>query len=248
MTQANLAGKTALITGAAKRIGRGIAEALAGQGTNVVVHYNSSAKEAEEFAASLKCRGISAWTLKADLEDPSQSASVVKRAIEIAGSLDVLVNSASIFVPDTVKDMEFSSLMKHMQVNAWAPFVLSREFARATVRGKIINILDTRVTSLDFAHVAYILSKQVLAALTRMTALEFAPDITVNGISPGLILPPPGFDQSYLDKLVSSVPLKRHGDPSDIADAAIYLLKSDFITGEVISVDGGRHLKGTTHG
>jgi NAD(P)-dependent dehydrogenase (short-subunit alcohol dehydrogenase family) len=139
-------------------------------------------------------------------------------------------------------DVGFGDITRHMHVNAWAPFVLSREFSRLVQRGKIINLLDTKIAGSDRAHVAYILSKQMFALLTRMCAREFAPGITVNGVAPGLILPPNGKDEQYLEQLAKTVPLKRHGSPDDIADATIYLLKSEFITGQVIYVDGGRHL------
>ena len=135
-----------------------------------------------------------------------------------------------------------------MQVNAWAPFVLSREFAKQVGRGKIVNLLDSRLNSYDWSHVAYFLSKHVFSVLTKMTALQFAPEITVNVVAPGLILPPLGKDQSYLDPLVGKVPLKRHGSPRDIAEAVIYLLGSDFVTGQVIHVDGGQHLTGYSNG
>jgi NAD(P)-dependent dehydrogenase (short-subunit alcohol dehydrogenase family) len=120
--------------------------------------------------------------------------------------------------------------------------VLSREFARLAGRGKIVNLLDTKIIGYDRAHVAYILSKHMLSVLTRMCALEFAPGITVNGVAPGLILPPLGKDENYLEQLARSVPLKRHGGPEDVAKAVVYLLTSDFVTGQVIFVDGGRHL------
>jgi NAD(P)-dependent dehydrogenase (short-subunit alcohol dehydrogenase family) len=120
--------------------------------------------------------------------------------------------------------------------------VLSREFARLAGHGKIINLLDTRIVGDDRSHVAYILSKQVFALLMNRMAVEFAPRITVNGVAPGLILPPAGKDESYLEDLARTIPLKRHGDPADIADAVLYLLNSDFVAGQVIFVDGGRHL------
>jgi NAD(P)-dependent dehydrogenase (short-subunit alcohol dehydrogenase family) len=103
-------------------------------------------------------------------------------------------------------------------------------------------MLDSRIAGLDMSHVAYILSKRALAALTEMMAVEFAPGIAVNGVAPGLILPPPGKDEAYLDELAKGLPLKRHGNPGDIADAVMYLLRSDFVTGQVIFVDGGRRL------
>jgi NAD(P)-dependent dehydrogenase (short-subunit alcohol dehydrogenase family) len=120
--------------------------------------------------------------------------------------------------------------------------VLGRELARLVGHGKIINLLDTRIQGYDRAHVAYILSKHMLAVLTKMCALEFAPAITVNGVAPGLILPPPGRDQGYLEQLAHATPLKRHGSPEDITRTAVYLLTSDFVTGQIIFVDGGRHL------
>jgi NAD(P)-dependent dehydrogenase (short-subunit alcohol dehydrogenase family) len=145
-------------------------------------------------------------------------------------------------------DVGFSDVMRHMHVNAWAPFVLSREFARLADHGKIVNLLDTRIIGHDREHVAYVLSKKMLAVLTVMCAREFAPDFTVNGIAPGLILPPAGKDESYLDKLAEKVPLRKHGGPQDIVDAVLYLLKSDYVTGQVIYVDGGRHLLEDGHG
>ena len=115
-------------------------------------------------------------------------------------------------------------------------------------RGKIVNLLDSRIVGYDFPHAAYYLSKRLLAILTEMAALKFAPSISVNAVAPGLILPPPGKDQSYLQELSASVPLQRHGGPQDIVDALLYLLKSEFLTGQVIYVDGGRHLRESARG
>lgn len=248
MTQKRLQGQTALITGAAKRIGREIALALAGEGVNIVIHYRSSAEEAEEFHGHLADQGVKSWLVKADFENAEETETLIGRTVEIAGSLDILVNSASMFPPNTLNDMSFRDLVQNMQVNAWAPFVLSREFARRVGRGKIVNLLDPRLNGYDWSHVAYYLSKHVFSVLTEMTALEFAPEITVNGVAPGLILPPPGEDPSYLERLVDTVPLKRHGSPRDIAEAVIYLLKSGFVTGQVINIDGGQHLVEYSHG
>ena len=167
----------------------------------------------------------------------------VDRTVDEFDRLDILVNNAAIFPLDSLATVTFEDLVRNMQVNAWAPFVLSRDFARVVGRGKIVNLVDSRTHDFDWTHVAYILSKHVLDVLTRVTALKYAPDITVNGVAPGLILPPPGKDESYLDRLTDTVPLKRHGSPEDIAEAVLYLLKSDFVTGETIAVDGGRHLK-----
>jgi len=238
-----LHGKTAIVTGAARRIGRAISIALGSSGANVVIHDHQSLRgECEHLCDEMDLLGVKTWIVTADFENPSESASVIERALNVAGNLDMLVNSAAIFVGDTLRDADFKNLASHMQINAWAPLILSREFARLVGKGKIINLLDTRISGYDWKHVSYILSKHVLHILTKMTALEFAPGITVNGVAPGLILPPPGKDMRYLDELADTVPLKRHGGPEDIVDAALFLLKSDFITGQVINVDGGRHL------
>jgi pteridine reductase len=238
-----LHGKTAIVTGAARRIGRAISIALGGAGANVVIQDHQSLHgECENLCDEMDRFGVKTWIVTADFEDPSDAASVIERALKAAGNLDILVNSAAVFQGDTLRDADFKNLMHHMQINAWAPLILSREFARFVTKGKIVNMLDTRISGYDWKHVSYILSKHVLHILTKMTALEFAPGITVNGLAPGLILPPPGKDMSFLDGLAETVPLKRHGGPEDIVEAVLFLLKSDFITGQVINVDGGRHL------
>jgi pteridine reductase len=238
----DLHGKTALVTGAAKRIGAAISLALAREGANVIVHYNSSVDQAERLRDEIMELGVRSWLLRADFE-AQEYQTLVERSIETAGGLDMLVNNASVFPVDSLSTLGFDDLIRNMEVNAWAPFVLSRDFARLVGRGKIVNLVDSRTHDFDWSHVGYILSKHVLDVLTRVTALKYAPDVTVNGVAPGLILPPPGEDESYLDRLTRTVPLKRHGSPEDIADAVVYLLKSDFVTGEIIAVDGGRHLK-----
>jgi pteridine reductase len=248
MSGESLHGKTALVTGAAKRIGREIALALARAGVNIAVHFRQSGKQAEKLRIELTSLGVSVWLVEADFSDTAATRRLIPEVLATAGSLEILVNSASLFLPDTIRDLDFTGLMQHMQVNAWAPFVLSREFAHHVDQGKIINLLDSRIVGDDPSHAGYILSKQVFARLMRMTALEFAPRITVNGVAPGLILPPAGKDESYLNDLAQRIPLKRHGEPADIADAVMYLLKSSFLTGQVIFVDGGRHLMEQNHG
>lgn len=209
-----------------------------------MVHYHRSAEEAQDLVRELERRGVRAFLLQADLEDPQASEALIPRACELAGPLDILINNASIFPPHTLETVTFDAVVENAAVNAWAPFVLSRAFAQQGRPGKIINLLDARLTGYDWSHVAYILSKQALALLTRMTALAYAPDITVNAVAPGLILPPPGQDESFLQRLASKVPLQRHGCAEDISAAVLFLLKSDFITGQVLYVDGGQHLKG----
>jgi pteridine reductase len=242
--QSTLRGKVALVTGAGKRIGRAIAIALAEEGVHIVVHGRVAGEpETAGVCEEVISRGVKSWNVSADLEKPGEYETLISRALAAAGSLDIVINNASLFRPNTLTNADFSSLMQHMQVNAWAPLVLSREFARLAHEGKIINLLDTKISGHDREHVAYILSKHALSVITTMCALEFAPNITVNAVAPGLILPPVGKDEAYLARLAQSLPLKRYGVPGDVTDAILFLLNSDFVTGQVIYVDGGRRLR-----
>jgi pteridine reductase len=236
-------GMTVLVTGASKRIGRRIALALAGEGADIVVHYRSSPSEAVSLCDELRRRGVAGWAVKADFADVNGAKSLVEKAKGIAGGLDAVINNASLFAQNTVSDMTGEAFIDAMRVNAWAPFELGREFKRLVGAGAIVNILDTRIAGGDRNHAGYILSKLVLSAMTHMMALEYAPGIRVNAVAPGLILPPSGKGPEYLVHLADTVPLKRHGDPGDIAETVVFLLKSPFITGQTIFVDGGRHLK-----
>ncbi|MGB9619320.1 MAG: SDR family oxidoreductase [Armatimonadota bacterium] len=237
-----LAGKTALVTGAAKRIGRAIALALACSGANVVIHYRNSEPEARELAQKIESVGVRAWCVKADLAVSEELERLVDRACSSAGTLDILVNSASIFPTSDFNSVSSVQLAENIQVNAWAPFVLARHFARQADSGHIINILDSRITGYDWSHVAYHASKYLLELFTRMMAIQYAPNIAVNAVAPGLILPPEGKDDSYLEQLKQTLPLKRVGSTRDVTDTVLFLVASRFITGQVIFVDGGRHL------
>ena len=244
----SLIGKTALVTGAARRLGRATALALAQAGADVVVHYSTRAAEAQSLADEIKTLGRKAWTIQADLRDASQAESLMEQALHQAGTVDILINNASIFPSDTVENLSPETLADAVAVHATAPLILSRRLAAQGRPGAIVNFLDSRVEDYDPAHASYHLSKRMLLALTRMLAVELAPRIAVNAVAPGLILPPEGQDESYLEKLAHTNPLQRHGNPQDITDAVLFLLRSEFVTGQVIFVDGGRHLKGNTHG
>lgn len=239
----DLKGRTALVTGAARRLGRHIALALAAQGVNVAAHYHSSAAEAESLLVELESAGVRAWALRADFEKPTEYKGLIDQALALCGSLDILVNSASIFPAGRLDETVFDDVVKNIRVNAWAPFELCRSFARACGKGAVVNVLDTRVRGFDFDHAAYILSKHMLDSLTAMAALEYAPGLRVNAVAPGLILPPPGKDDGHLEGMAASLPLKRRGHPHDVAEAVVFLLRSEFITGQVIYVDGGRHVR-----
>ena len=244
----SLSGRTALVTGAAKRLGRATALALAGAGADVIVHYRRSAAEAEAAAAEIRGAGRQAWTIAADLADPQQVDSLMQRAIDAAGGVDILINNASIFPQGRLGEVSPGDLQASIQVNATAPLQLCRAFAAGGRGGDIVNFLDCRIADYDRAHAAYHLSKRMLFDITRMLALELAPDVKVNAVAPGLILPPSGEDEAYLARLAHTNPLHRCGDPEEVARAVVFLVRSRFITGQVIFIDGGRHLKGSVHG
>ena len=238
----DISGKTALVTGGAKRMGRAIAISLASAGVNVVINYRSSASEAEELAELLRSMGVSAWTIRADVADKADREGLIDRAIDTASSLDILVNNASIFPPSDLPSLTLEHLTQSIEVNAWAPFELGRRFADRADTGHIVNLLDTRINGYDWKHVGYHASKYLLALLTKMMAIQFAPQVAVNAVAPGLVLPPEGKDESYLETLKGELPLQRVGRPDQVADAVLYLVSSEFVTGQVIYIDGGRHL------
>lgn len=242
-----LSGKIALITGGAKRIGKAIAFALASNGTNIVIHYKSSEKEAENIAKEIETFGVKTWIIQADLSIPSEAENLIPNIRKETDDIHILINNASIFDKSKLIDFSTEVLMDNIRINALAPLLLSRSFAEQKTEGNIINFLDTKIIEYDKEHTAYHLSKLMLFSMTKMMALEFAPLVRVNAIAPGLILPPPGQDISYLEKLSVTNPLKRFGSPDDITNAVLFLLSSDFITGQVIFVDGGYHLKGNIY-
>ena len=239
----DLSGKTALVTGGAKRLGGATALALAGAGANVVVHYRTSARQAEELIRQLRKLGVEAWAVKADLSASNELEALVERAYQVGGPLHILVNNASIFPPSDFAALTLDDLHEAIDINAWAPFLIARDFAEKMGTGHIVNFLDTRIAGYDWSHVAYHASKSLLALFTRMMAIRFAPHISVNAVAPGLILPPEGKDQAYLESLKGGLPLKRVGSPKDVTDAVLFLVTSSFITGQVVFVDGGRHLR-----
>lgn len=244
----SLAGKTALVTGAAKRLGRAIALALAREGVHIIVHFRSSGSEAEDTAQAVRECGVRAWTICGELSDSAGASQLVTCAVEQAGPIDFLVNSASIFPSDDLLGFSSEAFHNNMEVNALAPLMAARAFAAQGRPGAIVNLLDSRITDYDRQHVSYHLSKRTLLAITKMLALELAPRIRVNAVGPGLILPPEGEDQQYLEALALTNPLQCHGASEDIADAVLFLLRGSFITGQVIFVDGGRHLRGNVYG
>lgn len=244
---APLTGKTALVTGGAKRVGRAISLALADAGATVLVHYNNSEAEAADVCAALEETGSRAYSLQADLSRPDALDDLLARGWEWAGAVDLLVNNASIFPPGRLAEMTFDSVTTNMAVNAWAPFALTRAlWERVMEAGReaaVVNLLDSRLIGGDPLHAAYFVSKSALAQLTRATALEFAPALRVNGVAPGPILAPADKTQAYLRQQLDRLPLRRWGGPEAVSHAVLYLATAHFVTGQTIFVDGGQHLR-----
>jgi pteridine reductase len=244
-----LAGSVALITGAGQRLGRATAESLAAHGADVVIHYFRSADAAVAAVAAIEKLGRRGWMVRADLDQPDQAQTVVSQASQACGrAIDILVNSASYFESNRITEVTPEDIQANIRVHALAPLLLSRGLAAQGAGGRIINMLDTRIVDYDRDHAAYHLSKRMLFTLTRMLAVELAPRITVNAVAPGAILPAPGASREQFEQLAQAAPLGRVGEPQDVIKAILFLLDSPFITGQVIFVDGGRHMRGNMYG
>lgn len=237
-----LDGQTVLITGSARRIGRALALHLAQAGADIFVHHGFSPDNAEQSAAEIRALGRKTWVLQADLADPEQASQLINRAWEIQ-PFDHLINNAAIFEPMEWDTATPADWQRTMDINLTAPFLLSQQFALrlAGKSGRILNILDWRALRPGKDHLPYTISKAGLAALTQSLAAALAPNISVNGLALGAILPPS--DGANTDKIIKDIPVKRWGELSEVGEAALFMLAGPkYITGEILHVDGGRHL------
>lgn len=220
---------------------------FAREGADVVIHYGQSREAAEATAQEVRDAGVQAWTLAADLALAGAAEKLWNAAHEVSGNIDVLVNSASIFPAGTLDTLDEATLLGNLRVNTLAPHGLLRCMARSDRAGCAINLLDSAMKTYDRGHVAYHLSKRALYSLTRMAAVEYAPRLRVNGIAPGPVLPPPDADAAYLEARGAETPLQAYGSPEHVAEAAVFLARSTYVTGQVIYIDGGNHLKGSMY-
>jgi NAD(P)-dependent dehydrogenase (short-subunit alcohol dehydrogenase family) len=238
-----LEGKTILITGGAHRIGRTLALAAAQAGGDVIIHYGRSGAQALETQSEIQNLGRTAYTLQADLSDPAQVQELLSRALEIS-PVFALVNNAAIFESLDWESADLMSWNRHMMINLTAPFLLSQAFAlslNSLQEGRIINILDWRALKPGADHLPYTISKAGLAALTKSLAQAFGPQINVNGIALGAILPPShGGD---VDEIVCDIPAQRWAALEEVQQTLLFLLTGPrYVTGEIIHLDGGKHL------
>jgi NAD(P)-dependent dehydrogenase (short-subunit alcohol dehydrogenase family) len=236
---------TALVTGAARRIGRAISLELARQGLSVAVNYRRSADEARSLVAEIERAGAKAAALQADLTREDETAALIARAEAALGPVHCLVNNASVFERDTVATATRASWDAHLETNLRAPFALTQAFAAALppeANGNVVNVLDERVWNLTPYFVSYTVSKAGLWALTRTTALALAPRIRVNAIGPGPTLPSPRQSRAEFERQCRRTPLRRGTTPDEIAAAVRFILASPAMTGQMIALDGGQHL------
>ena len=241
-----LKGKNALITGGGIRLGRSYALALAREGANVVVHYNSSEGPAEETAEAVRSLGVEAISVGANFNEIQAVQALFPKALKHFDGIDILINNAAIYLRGTGLETMQENWEKQFRINLQAPFILTQAFASQLPKGRpgrVLNIADAQIIQSKPDHFAYRLTKYELVEMTRMFALELAPQITVNALGLGIMLPLAGNEdadlQAYAEK---HVPLNRAGSPEIAVQNALHLIKSDFTTGAFLRVDGGQYL------
>lgn len=238
-------GRVALVTGAGQRVGQAIALALGAEGYRVAVHYNASADGAKKTAAALRGLGVANEVFAADLSLPDTPAVLAEQVAAHFGALDLLVNSAAVMRRLSLDTLTTADWDETMAINARAPFFLSIAAARAMGErgGAIVNIADHLAHESWPMLVPHAISKGAVESMTRQLAAQLAPRVRVNAIVPGAVLAPDGWPEDAQQKFVSGTPMKRLGTPDDVAQAVVYLASASYVTGEVLFVDGGRHLR-----
>ena len=245
----NLAGKTALVTGAAKRVGREIALGLARRGANIVVHYNTSATDARRVVAEIKKLGVDAIAVKANQSNARQVHAAVVRGVARFGKIDVLVASAAVYRKTPFDTLTEADWDYHINANLKGPFLFALEVGRQLKKrkraGKIVLFADWAAIRPYANYLPYCVSKAGIICLTKSLAKALAPRVQVNAIAPGPVLLPPDFTAAETREVVNATLVKRIGSPQDIVNSVLFLIEgSDFITGHVLVVDGGRLIAG----
>jgi pteridine reductase len=245
----SLRGKRALVTGAGQRVGRAIAVALGAEGMQVAVHYRESRAGAEQAAAEIVASGGRAILLDADLSSRDQARALVDRAVGQLGGLDLLVASAASFERIALEDVDDAAWDRSLDLNLASPFALVHRAVPALrgARGSVVFITCSSATVPMRNYLPYVVSKGALKHLMKTLALELAPEIRVNAVAPGTVLPPPSYDAAAVERLARAIPLARVGTPDDIARAVVFLAGSPFVTGHELSVDGGRSVARSEH-
>jgi pteridine reductase len=233
----------ALVTGAAIRLGREIALALADQGYGIGLHYHKSSQQAQELSLELEDKGVPVLLLQADLTSPEQIARIFDQVSTFGCPLQVLVNSAAMMHAGNLENTSIEDWDATFALNLRAPWLCAR-YAATLMKdnGVIINLTDAASGRPWKEYPAYSVSKAGLETLTRILARSLAPRIRVNAVAPGLVMPAPGFPDDKWERLVDRLPAKKSGTPADIVRAVLFLIQNDYITGQTLAVDGGYQL------
>lgn len=240
-----IAGSVVLVTGAGRRVGRAIAETLGARGARVAVHYHGSHAGAAETVATIAAAGGEARAFQADLGDADAPGRLVDEVVAAFGSLDVLVNSASVFHRAQLGSVTAAEWDAILNVNLRGPFLAAQAAANAMGErgGAIVNIADHVMHEHRPSLVPHGISKAGVVQMTEALAALLAPRVRVNAVSPGAVLPPEGSDPEHVDWLARTTPLRRIGSPMDVAGAVAYLIEADYVTGDTLVVDGGRRVR-----
>lgn len=237
--------QTALVTGAAKRVGRAIALDLARHGWAIAVHYGQSLEDADAVVAEIRKDGGTAVALHADLAKETETQALMRHAVDALGPIGCLINNASVFEHDDIDTTSRALWDAHLETNLRAPFVLTQAMARALSDGEsgvVVNMLDQRVWNLTPHFLSYTLSKSALWTLTQTLALALAPRIRVNAIGPGPVLPSPRQTEEQFRRQYESLPLRAPVTLDDICNAVRFIVSADSMTGQMIALDSGQHL------
>lgn len=234
--------RTALVTGAGRRLGQAIAVALGARGFHVMVHYHASDRGARETVGIIEGAGGRATAVQGDLRAPASIDALVAASLAPTGTLDALVNSAAEMVRTPVGEVSVAQWDALMDLNLRAPFLLAQAAAPhlRRARGCIVNLVDIAAEETWPAYIPYSITKAGVAHMTRALARALAPEVRVNGVAPGAVQLPDDFDDSTARRLAGTTPLQRLGAPGDVVGAVLYLLDAGYVTGQVIAVDGGR--------
>jgi pteridine reductase len=237
-----LAGRRALVTGAGQRVGQAIALALGRAGMRVAVHYRQSREGAEATANGIRAAGGEAVLLAADLTSRDQARALGDAALAALGGLDLFVASAASFERIAYDDVDDAAFDRSISLNLAAPFALAHHLTKALreSHGSMVFVTCTSATAPYRHYLPYVVSKGALRQLVRTLALELAPDVRVNAVAPGTVMPPPSMAADDIARLASRIPLGRTGSPEDVAEAVLFLARARFVTGEELVVDGGR--------
>ncbi|MBC7841976.1 MAG: SDR family oxidoreductase [Gemmatimonadaceae bacterium] len=240
-----LRGQVALVTGGARRVGKAIAVALATRGADIVVHYNSGAAEAESTVDELREHGVRVATVQGDLSDVTVAQALPARAHDAFGRLDILVNSAAMMLRTPIGEVTPAQWERMFTLNLRAPFFIAQAAAPLLRAhgGVIVNIADLAAYETWPTYVPHAITKAGVVQMTRGLARALAPHIRVNAVAPGAVLLPDEWHEDAAVKLVSTTPLGRLGSAEDVAQAVVYLCEASYVTGEVLIVDGGRHVR-----